>query len=587
MIGVRGLFEEVPMGSDEVGFQITDTRFLPLVSAYAVRIGLVEEIDRLIACDMEVSPGRIVLAMILDALSGRSPLFRLQEFYADKDIELLLGENIPVTKLADYTLGRVLERLSEVGTNKILGAVALGAMKSFSLDTSHAHHDTTSVSVYGDYLLYDWEEHDQPFVITNGFSKDHRPDLKQLIHSLLCVDSGIPVYSKLVDGNESDKTINRNLIPEMVQRMRELGSTDFVYVADAALITEANLALIDDWDKGFLFVSRLPMTYNQCADAIARAVANDQWEEIGPISDEPATRHRKPAIYRAYETIVTLYGTNYRGLVVHSDAYDERRQKKVARQIEKDSERLTKMKKEVEKIDYACLPDAQAAAKRIEAGLFHEIEIQIQPKPVYRRGRPRTSGSRTARTLRYVLNITFRLDDKAVERAREEAGCFVLLTNTLSEGEGSISAKELLTIYKEQHMVEQNFGFLKDPVFVNALFLKSPRRIEALGLVLVLALLIWRLMERTMRLNLAQTKQKITGWEKRQTSRPTSFMMTTKFIGIFVLTSGLGRRLAKPLTPLQIQYLEILELAPDIFTRPPAKRKQKKKTNRKITQNSS
>ncbi len=575
------------MSSEEVGFQITDARFLPVVSAYAARIGLVEEIDRLLACDMEVSPGRIVLAMILDALSGRSPLFRLQEFFADKDVELLLGENIPMTKLADYTLGRVLERLSDVGTNKILGAVALAAMKSFSLDTSHAHHDTTSVSVYGDYLLYNWEEHDQPFVITNGFSKDHRPDLKQLVHSLLCVDHGIPVYSKLVDGNESDKTINRNLIPEMVKRMRELGSKDFIYVADSALITEANLVLIDDWDNGFLFVSRLPMTYNECADAIARAVADDQWEEIGAISEEPATRNRKPASYRAYETIVTLYGTNYRVVVVHSDAYDERRQKKVSKQIAQDCERLAKMKKEVEKIDYACLPDAEAAAERIEAGVFHEIEVQIESEPVYSRGRPKASGSRDAKTLRYSLKINFRLDEDAVERARQEAGCFVLITNTLTEGEGAISARELLTIYKDQHMVEQNFGFLKDPVFVNALFLKSPRRIEALGLILVLALLIWRLMERTMRLNLAQSKQKITGWEKRQTSRPTSFMMTTKFIGIFVLTSELGRRLAKPLTSMQIQYLEILELTPDIFTKPPGKGNLKKRQHPKISQNSS
>ncbi|MCL4552378.1 MAG: IS1634 family transposase [Candidatus Marsarchaeota archaeon] len=575
------------MEGQDSDLQITDARFLPIVSAYATRIGLVDQIDRLVACDMEVSPGRIVLALILDALSGRSPLFRLQEFFAGRDIELLLGEDIPLAKLADYTLGRVLERLCDVGTNKVLGAVVLGAMKSFSLDTSHAHHDTTSHTVYGDYLLYDWEGNDQPFVITNGFSKDHRPDLKQLVHSLLCVDHGIPVYSRLLDGNESDKNINRNLMPEMVKRMRELGSKDFIYVADAALITEANLALMDDWDNGFLFVSRLPMTYNECRDAISRAVEERAWEEIGVISDEPGTRNRKPAAYRAYETIVTLYGTNYRGLVVHSDAYDERRQKKVSKQIEQDRDCLAKMKKEVEKVDYACLPDAQAAAERIKAGLFHEIVVQVEPKPVYQRGRPKAREARTPTSMRYGLRIDFRLDEKAVERAREEAGCFVLITNTLAEGEGSVAAKELLTIYKDQHMVEQNFGFLKDPVFVNALFLKSPRRIEALGLVLVLALLIWRLMERTMRVNLAQNQQKITGWERRQTSRPTSFMMTTKFIGIFVLTSDLGRRLAKPLSPLQIQYLEILELAPDIFTRPPAKRKQKKKTNRKITQNSS
>jgi hypothetical protein len=273
------------MEGQETDLQITDARFLPIVSAYAARIGLVDQIDRLVACDMEVSPGRIVLAMILDALSGRSPLFRLQEFFAGKDVELLLGESIPLAKLADYTLGRVLERLADAGTNKVLGAVVLGAMKSFSLDTSHVHHDTTSQKVYGDYLLYEHEEHDQPFVITNGYSKDHRPDLKQLVHSLLCVDHGIPISSKLLDGNESDKTINRNLIPEMVKRMRELGRKDFIYVADAALITEANLALMDDWNSGFLFVS------SHHPSSRGRGLGRDRRHFRRTCNQESQTRH--------------------------------------------------------------------------------------------------------------------------------------------------------------------------------------------------------------------------------------------------------------------------------------------------------
>jgi transposase len=567
--------------------EISDAKFLPIVSAYAARIGLVEEIDRLTACNMEVSPGRIVLAMILDALTGRSPLFRVQEFFADKDMELLLGEKIPLSKFSDSTLGRVLERIADVGTNTILGAIVLRMMKSFDLDFSHVHHDTTSHKLYGDYLLYEREEHDQPFVITNGFSKDHRPDLKQLVHSLLCVDHGIPIYSKLLDGNESDKTINRNLIPEMVKRMRDLGQKVFIYVADSALVTDKNLALIDDWDNGFLFVSRLPMTYNECRDAITRAVDSRRWAEIGPISAEPVTKNRKPASYRAYETIVTLHGIKYRAVVVHSDAHDERRQKKLTKEIEKDRDRLEKTKKEMEKVHYACLPDAQASAARIAPGTFHQITVQIEPRPLYGSGRPKVDGNRTLKAMRYGLKVDFHLDEKAVEKGREEAGCFVLISNTLSEGDGSISARGLLTIYKDQYMVEQNFGFLKDPVFVNALFLKCPRRIEALGLVLVLALMIWRLMERTMRLNLATRQEKITGWEKRQTSRPTSFMMTTKFIGIYVLTTHLGKRLAKPLTALQIQYLEILELNPEIFTKPPGKRKPKKQQHPKITKNSS
>lgn len=80
------------MGLHEAEIDVFQMEFLPIVAAYARKLGLVEEIDRLLGCNMEVSPGKIVLAMILDALSGRSPLFRLKESFADKDIGLLLGE---------------------------------------------------------------------------------------------------------------------------------------------------------------------------------------------------------------------------------------------------------------------------------------------------------------------------------------------------------------------------------------------------------------------------------------------------------------------------------------------------------------
>ena len=129
--------------------RVSNTGFLPIVSAYAARIGLVEEIDRLLHCQMEVSPGRVVLALILDALSGRSALFRLEQFFADKDVEHLLGEDIPRSKLNDDTLGRVLDRLSAVGSNTVLGSVAIKVMKSFDLGLSHVHHDTTAIRSTG------------------------------------------------------------------------------------------------------------------------------------------------------------------------------------------------------------------------------------------------------------------------------------------------------------------------------------------------------------------------------------------------------------------------------------------------------
>jgi len=548
-----------------------DVRFLPIISAYARTLGVVEEVDRLCGPKRGVSDGQVVLALILDALSGRSPLFRLPQAFAKLDTELLLGEAISPEKLNDDAVGRALDRIFEVGTGKVLSAVALGAVKLFDLDTTHVHHDTTSHSVYGDYDLYQEECHDQPFVITFGFSKDHRPDLKQLVHSLLCVDAGIPIFSRCEDGNLSDKVVNRNLIPTMVERMRELGQDNFLYVADSALITPDNLALMDDFKSGFRFVSRLPASYKECGRAVAKAVRQDVWHDLGTLSEEPPTGKRKPAHYHGFETVVDLYGVWYRALVVHSDAYDERRVKNLERTLEQDKAEVERIASEQEKIEYACLPDAQAAVLRLPRGRFHELVGQVEEKPIYVTGRPKADGTRRIQRTTYRLKISLKLREQAIARAQKEAGCFVLITNEPEEAAGGLSSKELLTAYQDQHCVEQNFGFLKDPVIVNALFLKSPRRIEALGLILVLALMIWRLMERTMRVSLKESDSKVIGWNNRQTSRPTSFMMTTKFVSVIVIRTDERRFLAEPLDPVQERYLNILGLSAAVFTDPSVK----------------
>src|SRR5947209_1867574 len=68
---------------------------LPIVKAYADKLGLVEAINRVVPTEMAIDPGTIVLGMILDTLSGRSPLYRLEEFFAHQDTALLLGKTIP------------------------------------------------------------------------------------------------------------------------------------------------------------------------------------------------------------------------------------------------------------------------------------------------------------------------------------------------------------------------------------------------------------------------------------------------------------------------------------------------------------
>ena len=142
---------------------------LPIVKAYADKIGLVETINQLVPTEMASDPGTIVLGMILDTLSGRSPLYRLAEFFTHQDTALLLGKAVPPEAFQDDTVGRVLERLYDVGTMKVFTACAVRADHVFGFDKRYVHFDPTSITVYGDYRPpEEAEAQEVPFRITSG-----------------------------------------------------------------------------------------------------------------------------------------------------------------------------------------------------------------------------------------------------------------------------------------------------------------------------------------------------------------------------------------------------------------------------------
>jgi hypothetical protein len=146
---------------------------------------------------------------------------------------------------------------------------------------------------------------------------------------------------------------------------------------------------------------------------------------------------------------------------------------------------------------------------------------------VYGRGRPRKDGTRRRQGTHYRVRATVTENEGAVAKLRETAGCFVLLT-TIPVTEKS--GQDILTIYKEQDGIERNFGFLKDPLVVNDVFLK------------------------------------LQGWNNRNTVKPTSLMVVSKFSPVFVGINGNQRFLFTPLDTVQLSYLKALEVHPAVFT---------------------
>jgi len=546
--------------------EVYPVQHLPIIKAYADQLGLVSLINHYVPTEMDVDAGTIVLGLVLDTLSGRSPLYRLEEFFAHQDTELLLGKALPPQAFTDDTVGRVLDRLYDFGTMRLFTDCAVRAATRFDLERRYVHFDTTSRSVWGDYQFAATQ--DLPFQVTYGYSKDKRPDLKQFVFSTLCVDRAVPIWGKPEDGNASDKTLNTTLLSEITQRLARYGVQPgaYIYIADAALVTADNLAALRDT----LFITRLPATYSECGGVIAEAVAHNHWEEVGVLAQTPPTKHRPGTYYKVAEGSVTLYGKTYRAVVVHSSSQDQRRQQHLKRDIQASSATLEATVREAARQEYFCHADAEAAAAKLRTlqSTYHGVQVDVEERPQYGPGRPSRTQARHVKALRYGLQVTLHERSEVLARKTQETGCFVLLTNVPTAGEMAHTARDVLRAYKAQHGIEQNFGFLKDPLIVNSLFLKKPERIEALGLVLLLALLLWRLVERTLRVHVETTGKPLTGWDKKATQKPTAFMLMTKFAGVMVLKVGDQRQLAHPLSTVQQQYLLALRVPATYFTAP-------------------
>jgi len=238
------------------GARVFDYGHLELAAAFCRRLGLKELVDRLVPTRMELSPGLVVQAMVLDTLSGRSPLYRLESFLAGKDAELLLGEDVPAEAFNDTNVSRSLDAVFNAGTSNVFLEIGAKATLEFSLDPSTVSYDTTSTSVWGDYFLCEGDDPAEGPAVTHGHSKDKRPDLKQFMTELLCVERGVPIFGAVLDGNSSDKTTNNKLLTRIgsIMKRHGIGIGAFVYVADSAMATQKNLEAVGD----NLFITRLP-----------------------------------------------------------------------------------------------------------------------------------------------------------------------------------------------------------------------------------------------------------------------------------------------------------------------------------------
>ena len=184
-----------------------------IVAGLIDEIEIVELINQKLGVDNweKIATGQVIKALILNGLGMVSrPLYLFSQFFEDKAIEKLLGTGINSEYLNDDKIGLLMDGIYKLGLTNLFIEIGLLVIKKFKVDTSYAHLDSTSFHLHGEYNNIETSENDQerPILITKGYSSDHRPDLKQCVLDLIVSsDSGIPLFMRTGDGNESDKAV--------------------------------------------------------------------------------------------------------------------------------------------------------------------------------------------------------------------------------------------------------------------------------------------------------------------------------------------------------------------------------------------
>jgi transposase len=515
---------------------------LGLIAAVIKDVGLIDMIDRRLVPDEQevITPGEAVAAMILNGLGfANRPLSLTPQFFANKPLDLLFREGLDAEMFNRFKLGRTLDEASAYGCDLLFQELALAVCAQEGIDLRFNHLDTTSFSLTGDYVP-DSDEH--AIRITHGYSKDHRPDLKQAVLELMVSqDGGVPFVSKSWDGNTSDTQVFQQRAEALLRAFKDTPTARYL-VADAKLYCEDNAVHLAKLG----FITRIPATLKVVSQVMSQAL---QWGTWQPFDDH--TRYQPLALCH--------YGMAQRWLVVSSRAALERAEATLKKAQERENEAITKQlfHRQAQRF---CAPQAahDALAALAKRWQYHRVESSHLTEHKRYAGKGRPTASTPLKAIEWQIQAQVQLDDEAIEQDKQTKACYVLGTNIDAS---ELSDAEVITAYKGQSQVEGGFRFLKDPLFfVSSLFVKKPSRMEGLLMVMTLALLVYSVAQRRLRAQLATHQETVPNQIKQPTPSPTLrwvFQLLEGIHRIRMTVQGQAHDLIEGLNDVQIKILRL------------------------------
>jgi hypothetical protein len=516
----------------------------------------------------------VIGVLVRNLAAGRQPLYGLADWaagYEPAQLGLAPGQ---AALCNDDRAGRALDALFEADRASMMTALTLAAVRGYQVSAGELHNDSTSLALYGAYRPAGGAARDggaaaggdaggaprQPPRPARGFSKDHRPDLKQLVWILtVSADGFVPFTARMADGNTGDDATH-------VQTWEECraiaGTPGFLYVADSKLATGASMAHIDSRHGRFVTVlprSRAEDTAGRAAIAAARL--DFQLTRTRPgrrASDPPRTWETAAAPGPSAEGWPVIWVRSSAKCALDARARADRITRATTA-LDQLAARLGSPRCKL-KTHAAIARAADQAITAAAAGRWVSYAITghdtITRKQVST-GRPGPNTRYQNITVtRYALHPA--TDTALAARDAASDGCFPLITN-----DKTLTPAQVLDAYKRQPGIEPRHHTFKTVLRAVPVHLTSPERIDALSFCLYAALLVHALLERQLRraATAAGLPPLPLYHENRQAPAPSGALILAELSDIAVTTITTPRRatvVPPELTTLQQQLITLL-----------------------------
>lgn len=551
---------------DDLDINAYRVDYLPYFAHVIDRLNLVEIINRIIDkkhSQADVNTGVFVKGMILNLISDEKfRLYRLPDFYQDKPLELLFPEckGLAAENFNEFRAGDVLMEIFEADPRKIFSAISQEAIKIYDLDKSILHVDTTSKTFFGAYE----NQIDTPITINRGHSKDHRPDLKQILFGKGVNQDGVALMGDVLSGNKSDKTFNKEWISKIRTFLNLKNDEKLTYIADSCLVTQENVNLLSKYNIDF--ISLVSDTFKLPIELKLKAIEDNDWNDIGQIS-----KQKNSASFKIKSYLNEFCGGTYKFLVVKSSSLEKTKTKTIEKNVKKEDIELQKKIKSFERKTFFCEKDAKNESRifiKKCKSKYYTIEASVNllnnETKLSDKEKIKKKSQNSDKEL-YVVKFSLKKDEEKIKLEKELGSMFVLITSDLD-----LEDKEILVTYKGQHKVERGFKFLKNPTVIGNYCLKNPQRIYAFGFLLLITSIIYTLAERMLKIPLSDEKEKpLDALPHQKTRTPTGNAIKFIFSNILLINYKIGGKnvwkLSKPLNKNQKRVLSLVKLNENIF----------------------